>query len=142
MEDSFGDLWLLECNPRWTAGMEILVLAGNLLLVEKHIAASHGRDDRDSDLAADRATGCIAKAIVYAAQDLQISQPMIDRMLAQRLLGGASFSWLADVPSKPQLVLQGHPLATVRCQVSGPVALESVLPVLQQLSERLLGILV
>ncbi len=40
IEDDRGQLWLLECNPRWTAGMEILVHAQQPNLVLQHLAAS------------------------------------------------------------------------------------------------------
>lgn len=38
IEDADGQLWLLEINPRWTAGMEILLLAG-LNPVRDHLSA-------------------------------------------------------------------------------------------------------
>ncbi len=118
IQDITGQLWLLECNPRWTAGMEILTHAG-LPLIEQHLLACSGQpwsgiESRQID------TKCFAKAIVYAPQAIEVTQSMIDDLAAAELLdveAGRGVSWLADIPSQPQAILAGHPIATVRCSM-------------------------
>lgn len=39
VESSTGQLWLLEVNPRWAAGMELLLDSGRVNPVEKHLLA-------------------------------------------------------------------------------------------------------
>ncbi len=146
IEDHQGDLWLLECNPRWTAGMEIFSLAEHSQLIDRQLGATDPEMERKAVRLAASHTGCVAKAVVYATQDMELSQAVITRLLAQmqRVEQANSWlanSWLADVPSQPQWVRAGDPIATVRCHCRGAVAGENVLPALRQLQERLLGII-
>lgn len=136
IEDASGALWLLELNPRWAAGMEILFLAGinpvayhyrawqrpsNLPLPRSNIATLHRTDTN------------FAKSIVYADRELILTPERIERL--QRLPRTA----YADLPSHSDLLTEsatkiiasGEPLLTVRA--SGPI--ECLLEHMSQLRE-------
>ncbi len=110
IEDGEGQLWLLELNPRWTAGMELLHLAG-INPVGQHFQAwgmPAGFEPTPTR------TGLFAKAVLYADQDTRLAQPVLD---ALHSLPGSNY---ADLPSQTQLdnvVASGHPLLTLRTQI-------------------------
>ncbi|MCA9132896.1 MAG: ATP-grasp domain-containing protein [Planctomycetales bacterium] len=121
IEDSAGELWLLELNPRWAAGMEILLNSG-VNAVAHHLAAwdwAQGRwpsvrtqtETTARTQGAENSARQFAKAIVYAQRDIELSK---DRLRALHALPPAEF---ADLPSRDMLgqtVAAGHPLLTVR----------------------------
>ncbi|MCA9130607.1 MAG: ATP-grasp domain-containing protein [Planctomycetales bacterium] len=114
--DGGGQLWLLEINPRWTAGMEIFVMAGTDL-VQQHAAACGFRMTAGGGVRIPKwkssreptgnliSGGCTrgsgrsesirmhAKAVYYAESDVHIDAPQLRRL--QSLAHGA----LADIPS-------------------------------------------
>ncbi len=123
VEDAAGELWLLELNPRWAAGMEILFLAG-INPVANHCRAWHRTSDpaiAQTNSASLASSGpSFAKGIVYADRDLTLTPQCIDSLHG---LPRASF---ADLPShctaakeqSSRTVARGEPLLTVRA--SGP----------------------
>jgi predicted ATP-grasp superfamily ATP-dependent carboligase len=152
IEDHFGQLWLLEINPRWAAGMEILMLAG-VNPVEFHLSAwkSVRKDavnaptkqaahrSSSSELASEAYFG---KAVVYADRDLWLTQEQINRL---HRLPREHYADLPSVEMCGQLIPQGAPLLTVR--VGGepnllyPLRRQAILARLQQLRDELLNVL-
>ena len=138
IEDSSGQLWLLELNPRWTAGMEILFLAG-INPVEFHLAAwkippikpiasGPRRVDRFAV-----STIQFGKAIVYADSDLQLTPKNLARLHA---LPRENFADLPPSEMAGQTVGNGQPLLTVRTRVdSNQVEQQTRGKILQQLQQ-------
>lgn len=137
VESSTGQLWLLEVNPRWAAGMELLLDSGRVNPVEKHLLAfglttasaqaeppqtgalqtgakreSSGSQAEVAALGCVKQEACTAKAILYAPQTLELT----DRLVAQlQQLPG-----IADIPAdhaRGQIIQQGHPLLTVKARL-------------------------
>ncbi|MCC7334352.1 MAG: ATP-grasp domain-containing protein [Pirellulaceae bacterium] len=139
IEDAAGVLWLLELNPRWAAGMEILFLAG-INPVAHHCRAWQTSSDPasfESSMATlSPGDTHFAKAVVYADRELTLTRERIERLHS---LPPASF---ADLPSHvgsrsepaTRVVSHGEPLLTVRA--SGPSS--SLLEQLTQLRETAL----
>ena len=105
IRDPCGGLWLLECNPRWTAGMEICLFAGGVnpvrgLFAINNLSVSNRTVDQGGVFE------CYAKAIVYATQPIIVTGELIAEL--NRIEG------VADRPFAPQLIECGHPVATVR----------------------------
>ncbi len=125
-----GNLWLLELNPRWTAGMEVLSDVG-WNPVPWHLAAWSARLSQPSVAVADLrramiskmfATQFSAKAVVYAPTDIAVDRP------AARRLAEFSRSEVCDIPCPPHdrlpLIIQGgQPVCTVKTTI--PVSIES-----------------
>ncbi len=168
IEDLTGELWLLELNPRWTAGMEILFLAGTNP-VERHCrvwpsdmseAQTGARQTGAADtnphaipsanatpsIPADTGPGVwqgevsFGKAVVYAPYELVLTHHSI---AALHNLPGDNF---ADLPShqliaddqSAYVVATGQPVLTVRA--SGPhVTLVEQLAELRETALALLG---
>lgn len=141
IEDAAGELWLLELNPRWAAGMEILFLAGINPVAHHCRAWNISSDPAVSELSMatydnSRSDTHFAKAVVYADRELTLTRERIERL---HNLPPASF---ADLPSHVSLtsasttkiVSSGEPLLTVRA--SGPAP--SLLEQLKQLRETAL----
>lgn len=74
LRDFSGRLWLLEVNPRYTAGMEILERVNNLSFVQLLAQARYGQPIRYSLSPPSQLMG---KAILYAPFPLTISRPLI-----------------------------------------------------------------
>lgn len=123
IEDAVGQLWLLELNPRWTAGMEILHLC----------AAEHAQSPLAAHLRAlgvpiapvvpsrSKSPAMLAKAILYAPAELQLSreqQRMLQPLRQRQAYGQAGWWNIADVPAMgdaSSLVIQtGQPILTLR----------------------------
>lgn len=105
IRDQRGDLWLLECNPRWTAGMEILSHTNGLNPVQE-LLSSNGFATLNRTVDRRGETVCCAKAVVYATNPTAITDEMIAEI---NQLDG-----IADRPHAPQLIECGHPIVTVR----------------------------
>ena len=135
-----AQLWLLECNPRWTAGMEVLVNAGNVnpvneLLSSLQIADTsndfHDIHDIQDNCDTQSSTSAVsfAKAIVYAKQSIELSQESIDRL--------CSIEGIADLPHLPQRIEGGHPIVTVRAWLRSDSFTKSEAVNKQQLLDKL-----
>ncbi len=158
--DDAEQLWLLECNPRWTAGMEALLHGEGVNMVQQHLSAlgiPQPSCNTQSIPNASRTatTSLFAKAIVYARNTINLTQPMIDALHQASCEAAAhGFSWLADIPYAPQTIDAGHPIATVRLRTkdadSNPTKVglddyafikRNCIPQLEQLAERLAHLL-
>lgn len=135
--DSEGKLWLLEINPRWSASMELHETLQGFSWMKKHLEILrypgevfvHDTDQcRVSD-------GQIAKGIIYAPKDLNVSDDQLARLWQTRwdgTLGGlqnAPFR-VADIPQPVPdglAIPEGMPIATVLCWSRQTQASESVL---------------
>ncbi|MFN3191900.1 MAG: ATP-grasp domain-containing protein [Aureliella sp.] len=119
-----GRLWLLEINPRWTAGMEVLARSGTNPVLS-HLAAYGVTLNRAGD-ALDAATreqpgAMSAKAILYADRDYDLSVDDVKRLQDLRQQSPSRF---ADIPSIHQIdalagvirVPSGHPICTLRAE--------------------------
>ena len=105
IRDERGALWLLECNPRWTAGMEIFLFISGANPVREILQSNNL-----SAWAPTRVQGgefaCFAKAVVYATHPINLTDKLIGKL--------EYVEELADRPHAPQLIECGHPIATVR----------------------------
>lgn len=142
--DSDGQLWLLEINPRWTAGMEVLTACGTNP-VPLHLQAwgqsqaltNHPSHGQASSEPTQYPAGChhevrcekechsnavyFAKAVIYAEQDVDLTPEALCEL--QRL----PRAHYADLPAWPLSknsasqsefellrIQRGHPWLTVR----------------------------
>lgn len=123
IEDEAGRLWLLEFNPRWTAGMEILHEAASsaaLTPLAQHLQA--WGIPSDSKNWCRPATKLVSKAIYYSASDVELDQT--NRLNLQSLRAwqksiDSDSEWcLADVPpvasEAPMRFQHGMPILTVK----------------------------
>ena len=111
IEDPESRLWLLEVNPRWTAGMEVLRLSGLANPVQLHAQAfglscpnatettTTGQNDQ-----------WIGKAIYYAPQPIPLTERLV-RKLHQHCSDG--FFDLPSVEAIGSQIELGHPLLTI-----------------------------
>lgn len=128
LRDEADQLWLLECNPRWTAGMEILFRAG-MNPIEQHLA-TFGVPVRNQPVHEYSLQPWVGKAIVYAEQAGVISEAHVDELL--RLAAQGS---VADVPVPGTVYEAGQPLFTLIEQLprDGKSELELRAAVVEQL---------
>ncbi|MEM7558066.1 MAG: ATP-grasp domain-containing protein [Planctomycetota bacterium] len=122
IEDADGNLWLLELNPRWTAGMEILARAdrnpvpAHLACFTPDLVCPPSLPQMDAlDADSEPLTRVLAaKAVVYAERELRLGA----REMA--ILHNPPRRNFADIPRLPEdhselLIEPGHPILTVRC---------------------------
>ncbi|MFK7734685.1 MAG: ATP-grasp domain-containing protein [Pirellulaceae bacterium] len=138
VESEDGRLWLLEINPRWTAGMEVLHDCGfNVLPL--HLAAcltpaTAQRINpailgglRPHTLVEHRTRWRSAKAIVYAEENTALSQSH----LAQ--IHSLPRSDFADLPSETGVIEAGQPILTVKSRLAFATQEETQRAMLEQL---------
>lgn len=147
IEDQAGKLWLLELNPRWAAGMEVLYLAG-INPVQHHCrawqaetaatgiaSASPTSISPVAELTGGRKSAIsFGKAIVYAPRELKLTHQRIES------LHNLPRDKFADLPSHhlvadgqtAHVVSKGEPLLTVCASGSHDTLLEQ----LAELRER------
>ena len=123
IEDLQGQLWLLELNPRWTAGMEVLHQCASA--PDQSPLAAHcralGIDVGLTGQPRRTSVTVFAKAILYAHRDLQVS-PEQRRTLQgfrQRQTSREGTWWnIADVPAlgsdETLTIPTGQPILTLR----------------------------
>lgn len=108
---STGRLYLLEVNPRWSAGLEVLELASERCLMADYL----GEKPDQTDVAnASLAATFYVKHIWYAPSSGIVS-PMLSDWLMARAYHHPScppFGW-ADIPKANIHVSQGQPIATL-----------------------------
>lgn len=146
IEDTDSELWLLEMNPRWAAGMEVLLDAG-INLVPAHLNAFYG--DRYSKALVNSRDGqavpsgkivssaprqYFAKAIVYADNDLELSYTDLNRLYTY------SRKRIADLPAidgedHSLQILAGHPVLTLKASAEGSEPEEARQTLLVKLGE-------
>ncbi len=136
IQDDEGHLWLLECNPRWTAGMEILLrpsVGGSRSLVVDAVI--------DNDALWNSATATsicsYAKAVVYAHKTLHLSGSVVEELMRQSQEDTNGTTWLADIPYGAQTIERGHPIATVRTRLQASSELMDEDAVFDQLLKQL-----
>lgn len=116
IEDCQGRLWMLEINPRWTAGMEVLRLSGLCNPVVEHLRAIDARGQET--LSPNRVPGkLVAKAVYYAEHPVASDTINLAAREAEQELAPANKSAeriFRDVPSLGSAtVLAGHPALTI-----------------------------
>jgi predicted ATP-grasp superfamily ATP-dependent carboligase len=149
IESEDGRLWLLEINPRWTAGMEVLH-DGGLNVLPFHVAACMEQEVEkpivNEDLDGLRSDGSgvhrvrdsFAKAIVYAEQNIVLSTSQLER------IHGLPRSQFADLPSEAVRIEAGQPILTVKCRLEAKSRDETQVELVKKLlrtRERVLDIL-
>lgn len=119
IEASDGQRWLLEINPRWAAGMELLVDSGGTNPVEAHLRAFGllATGSSQSTPLPESQVSCSAKAILYAPAPLELT----DRLVSQL----QQFAGIADIPAnsaRGQVIARGHPVLTVKARLDAATA--------------------
>ena len=122
IEDAGGNLWLLELNPRWTAGMEILARTGrnpvpaHLACFTPDLSYLSSQPQIDAPGADSQTQTCslAAKAVVYAEREVRLGAQEIAVL---HKLPRRNFADIPRLPDdSPELVIEpGHPILTVRC---------------------------
>ena len=117
---SRGKLWTLEVNPRFTASME-LIDGGGPSLFRLHrsacegdlLAGPHERRHCEDGLVR-------AKVILYASCDVTVDKAFADWLRAPGDSGVRRVRrWAADIPTTPQPLRAGWPLATLLVEAPG-----------------------
>ncbi|MEM8734797.1 MAG: ATP-grasp domain-containing protein, partial [Planctomycetota bacterium] len=142
-------LWLLEINPRWTAGMEVLHRSG-INPVAFHLDAfgvTPASPDHSLSRALDATTFTVdattsetspqraaVKAIVYADRDYELTRSTIEKL---QDLWSQYPDRFADIPSFEQVdalsgrlgVSRGQPICTVRAELPwNPLVAQAMRP--------------
>ena len=125
IQDTSSGLWLLEMNPRWASGMEVLLDAG-INLVPAHLAAFNGEASFKelipgrnklaiSQYASDSCSPrqYFAKAIVYAKNDLEFSRADLNRLYEYPRERVADLPAIEGEDCSLQ-ILAGHPVLTLK----------------------------
>jgi len=105
--------WVVEINPRYTASMELMELAGGLPIFKLHIDACLGimpPEHKDTLAALPADTACFGKSILYADSDLEImghEASLAEWIEALRRMG------IRDISKPGTFVPQGAPLVTL-----------------------------
>ncbi len=152
VETPTGELWLLEVNPRWAAGMELIVESERPNPVARHLNAFAGAtlQHQSVDVLPNKiemrphslAEPCLAKAILYAPRAIKLRETLLGQL--------HQLTDIADVPAMDavgQVVEQGHPLLTVKASLAPTVAAkltwperkQELLAVLHQRAEQIIA---
>lgn len=116
IEDPTSRLWLLEVNPRWTAGMEVLRLSGLSNPVRLHaqafgLACHNATETSTTGQSESGQTALwVGKAIYYAPHPITLNERLV-HTLHQHCSDG-----FFDLPSAESIGSQielGHPLLTI-----------------------------
>lgn len=142
IEDAAGDVWLIEMNPRWTAGMEVLFDCGTNAAVH-HLRAWGVEAACPSPLTpADSRPITCAKAIIYTPKEISFRQETIEKLHA---LPREHFSDIPSTQMTGAAIPPGQPLLTVRSrtpQTNNPASDKTVLlEHLNALQQQVLSIL-
>ena len=103
--------WILEVNPRFSASAEIVEKTSGVNAIQCHINACR---DQPADYPECRqdASRQYGKAILFAQRDTELKPSAVHWLQANRQ-GADGELQFADIPSRPQQVIQGHPVMTV-----------------------------
>lgn len=119
-----GEWCLLEINPRWSASMEILELAGGGSLAAVHLDA-WGWPSVPPSQAASQSSTRLLKLVIYCRQTFRVTEHQSDALFAHRLpdptsaeainlIGQSAAGWrLADIPKAGDVIPAGAPLMTL-----------------------------
>lgn len=125
IEDSDGSLWMLEVNPRWSSGMEILARSGWHNPVISHALAWGGSGFNEprwktsewevSKSDQQKPSKFVGKIIYYARDDILLSERLIHR------LNSLCRDRYADIPSRlltGSVLPAGAPVLTAIAEIS------------------------
>ena len=124
IEDASGQLWLLEFNPRWTSGMEILHESAHKPQhspLSRHLQA-WGIAPLSEQYWDKPQTRLVSKAIYYSAADIELSQAArrgLQSLRSWQRSSEPNMEWcVADVPPvappPPMRFDAGSPILTVK----------------------------
>lgn len=124
VEDASGQLWLLEFNPRWTAGMEVLhesATAPTHSPLSQHLRA-WGIAPVPSQCWQKPKTRLVSKAIYYSASDIELPQATRRSLQSLRSWQNSAqlgMEWcVADLPTvaplAPMRFPAGSPILTIK----------------------------
>jgi predicted ATP-grasp superfamily ATP-dependent carboligase len=104
---------VIEINPRPTASMELVERTTGASIAGAHLAACGFPPPATPTVAA--AAGIWSKAILFAARDLTIDGPLLDRLHRLALPWTHDDGWpaLADIPQPGQTIARGRPVITI-----------------------------
>lgn len=117
------DFVVLEVNPRYTASMELLEACWNFPVIEAHVAACQSFLPAERDalrktagspidvVPLERPVRVFAKAIVFAADNVEISSEYLARVAAKN--SETSWPTVADIPHPNTWIRRGQPVVTV-----------------------------
>ncbi|MCA9191671.1 MAG: ATP-grasp domain-containing protein [Planctomycetales bacterium] len=129
IEDEQLQLWLLEINPRWAAGMEILVRSHFANPVEWHCQAwTHPCKTLHTDVHThSNGLPLVSKVVLYAERDIEFRQrhnevcPEVFEPFLNGKIMETAMAFVADVPAfhgSRICVEHGHPICTLICEMS------------------------
>ncbi|HZK18861.1 MAG TPA: ATP-grasp domain-containing protein [Clostridia bacterium] len=109
-----GKCWFIEINPRYTASMELMEMAGGLSMAKLHFHASEGvMSSADNVGNIGRAiipNAFYGKKIVYTNRDVQVVYPETANIKWIRKLYNLG---IRDMPHNKEIIREGGPIATV-----------------------------
>ena len=142
IEDPAGDLWLIEMNPRWTAGMEVLFDCGTNPACHHLLAWGFEIANRLALMPKEHRPIVCAKAVTYTQRAIRLSPHCLSQLHA------LPREFFSDIPSTHMTaadIAPGQPLLTVRSwtpQTDDPASDKAILlEHLYALQEQALGIL-
>lgn len=108
-----GSITVIEVNPRPTASMELVERATGASIAGAHGAACGF--PQPAPPATGAASGIWSKAVVFAARDIAIDGPLLDRLhgLARAWTHDDGWPALADIPRPGQTIARGRPVITI-----------------------------
>jgi predicted ATP-grasp superfamily ATP-dependent carboligase len=111
---------VIEVNPRPTASMELVERATGESIAGAHFAACGFA--LPTPPAAGASPGIWSKAILFAARDLAIDEPLLDRLqrLAHSWTHDDGWPALADIPQPGQTLARGRPVVTIFARGTSP----------------------
>lgn len=110
---------VIEVNPRYTAGMEVLELRSGRSFVAEHLAAfAPGMINDGTPVASSEQQQCIGKRIVYAPETIEVG-PLPVPTFDQIMTGRHEF---ADVPKAGSIISAGAPICTIFAKADSPRA--------------------
>lgn len=107
--DDGTKVWVVEVNPRWTSGTEIIERFLGVSLVSVHLSAC--RDEPFHLPETSAAESYYGKAILYARRPLWATEELHEYV--DRLNGDSPWPQIADVPAVGSQIELGHPALTV-----------------------------
>ncbi len=119
---SRGETYLLEFNPRWTAGMELIELSTARRLMQEHVTASsrqsiHRRHPEADPSMQPVGTPAVSKLILYASHRIPVTAELSNHMMSHRFQADAgstqtSIGW-SDIPNPGIIIERNAPIATI-----------------------------
>lgn len=103
-----ANMWSIEVNPRYTASVEVLERSLGVSIVRAHVEACLNKLQPVSLPTTTRLSG---KAIVYAQEDVVVSDELLDFIAATNSEG--DLPSIADIPHCAELIQQGRPVVSI-----------------------------